>query len=74
MKRFLITQDILDVDREYRIHFITVAPDEETAANENQPEHDGGVDVDNYEICTSLVSVREVSDEDYKVLSKLGIF
>ena len=59
-------------------HFFADYKDEETAISENEVEHDEcGLDTENSPIggatgqySTELFSVKEVSDEDYKVLRK----
>ena len=73
-KRFLITQQITDGTRDYTMHFSRFYDSKKQADEDNEDNHDDcGCDEDNFEIRTELYDVKEVSDTDYKVLSKYGI-
>jgi len=73
-KRFLITKNITDGSRDYTVHYSRFYDNLQQAEEDNADDHDGcGCDVDNFEIRTELYNVKEVSDADYKILSKYSI-
>lgn len=70
IKYFVVEQTIRDGEREYTMNWTKQAVSAEVLEEEYNVEHDCGVDVEDMEIYTEDVNVQEVTEAEYKILSR----